>query len=408
MARSRDGLYRRENRVLAFRYRDREGKWKEKYCGTTDREEAKKFKDDFLSKLKANTVPTAIAKRTVAQAVPAWLASLDLDRNTIRSYRTCLNAVVRTLGEKKLENIKLEDLRSYRNVRKAAGRANRTINHEIMSLSYILKEANLWDPIGKYKPLSEKSKHSTRQPLTVEQLNTLVQTAIGNRHWLVAFNVMLVAANTTCRPCEIAGLQLGRIHLDGEYPYITISRETTKTDSGERDIPLNRVAHLAIQRLLERAHKWGAHGPEHYLLPADLSKHTREYICNQRCECKGKGCEKGTKDPLFARRFEGFDPNLPQRGWDTAWGKLRTAAGLPHVHFYSLRHTSITTGAEENVPLQVMKSLAGHWDESMTEYYTSVRENPKAKAVAAIEKANPKLLAMLGLKEPDHKTATKQ
>ncbi len=29
--------------------------------------------------------------------------------------------------------------------------------------------------------------------------------------------------------------------------------------------------------------------------------------------------------------------------------------------------------------MALMKALAGHWDESMTEYYTSVRENPRPK-----------------------------
>jgi integrase len=69
------------------------------------------------------------------------------------------------------------------------------------------------------------------------------------------------------------------------------------------------------------------------------------------------------------------------------------------VQFYALRHTSITAGAEENVPLAVMKALAGHMDTRMTEYYTTVRDNPKAKAVASIEASNPELLEILGLRE---------
>jgi hypothetical protein len=42
-------------------------------------------------------------------------------------------------------------------------------------------------------------------------------------------------------------------------------------------------------------------------------------------------------------------------------------------------------------------------DDRMTEYYTSVRDNPKAKAVSAIENANPELLSILGLgdEQPD-------
>jgi integrase len=156
---------------------------------------------------------------------------------------------------------------------------------------------------------------------------------------------------------------------------------TTKTNAGERNIPLNQVSRLALDRLLQRAYKLGAEKPEHYLLPADLSRHTKP------------------TDPLYGRRFDGFDPNLNQRSWVTSWGKLRAKAGLPNAQFYQLRHTSITAGAEENVPLAVMKALAGHMNERMTDYYTTVRDNPKAKAVAAIERANPELLSILGLGE---------
>jgi hypothetical protein len=134
---SRDGLYRRENRIFAFRYRDRSGKWREKYTGTTERTEAKRFRDTFCDQVKRNQVPTDLAKRTVRQAVAEWLRSMgpeDLSRNTIRSYRTCLNPVVAILGDRKLSSIKVEDLRAYRSIRKEAGRANRTVNHELLCL----------------------------------------------------------------------------------------------------------------------------------------------------------------------------------------------------------------------------------------------------------------------------------
>jgi integrase len=144
-----------------------------------------------------------------------------------------------------------------------------------------------------------------------------VNTALTNPAWEVVLYTMLLAAHTSCRPCEIAGLQVGRIHVDGEYPYITIDRRTTKTAAGARNVPLNRVALLAIRQLLDRAHKLGASEPHHYLLPRDLSRHTK------------------STDKLHERRGQGFDPNLNQRSWDTAWSKLRVKAGLPDAEFYS-------------------------------------------------------------------------
>ena len=70
------------------------------------------------------------------------------------------------------------------------------------------------------------------------------------------------------------------------------------------------------------------------------------------------------------------------------------------MEFYALRHTSITSGAEADVPVAVMRSLCGHMTKAMTDYYTTVRDQPKAQAVAAIEAANPELLEILGLESP--------
>jgi hypothetical protein len=70
---------------------------------------------------------------------------------------------------------------------------------------------------------------------------------------------------------------------------------------------------------------------------------------------------------------------------------------LPQIEFYSLRHTRITAGGEQNVLLAVMKSLAGHMDTYMTDYYTGIRDNQKVQAVRAIESANPQLLVLLGI-----------
>lgn len=52
MARGKDGLYKRGT-FYSFRYKDSDGAWREKHCGTNNREEARTFRDDFLSDIKA-------------------------------------------------------------------------------------------------------------------------------------------------------------------------------------------------------------------------------------------------------------------------------------------------------------------------------------------------------------------
>ena len=182
--------------------------------------------------------------------------------------------------------------------------------------------------------------------------------------------MMLVAANTTCRPCEISGLQLGRDSPRRPWPYMMISRGTTKTDAGERSIPLNRVAQLAIRQLLDRAYKLGAEKPEHYLLPAELSRHTKP------------------TDPLYARRFQGFDPNFtsgPGRrpGASCARRQVCRRAVLsasPHID-HRRRRGKCSAGSDESIGRP-----HGRKDDRLLH---DVRDNPKAKAVAAIEASNP-------------------
>jgi hypothetical protein len=54
----RDGLYRRQAEIFAFRYKDATGSWREKYTRKTDRAEAKKFWADFLADITNGTLPT--------------------------------------------------------------------------------------------------------------------------------------------------------------------------------------------------------------------------------------------------------------------------------------------------------------------------------------------------------------
>jgi integrase len=382
MPKGKDGLFIRNKGIFNFRYKDENGVWRERSTGVVVRAEARQIKKNFFADLEDGNIPTPLAKLSVSKATDQWLESYrsHIIRKTQRSYKTCLAPVKKYFGDKRLGNITNADLLAYQNSRNDTGRHPTTINHEVVAFSFVLREANLWSRLkGKYKPLPTDKQHSPREPLTNEALNRLVAAGMSDTSLAVVLDLMLLAANTTTRPCEIAGLTLGAIDVSDDSPHIRVSRKSTKTNAGERQIPLNRVALFAVRRLLERAHKLGAQQPEHYLLPDNMARHTKPH------------------DPLYDNRFDGWNPNSHQKGWAYSWRKLRQIAGLPHIEFYSLRHTSITAGGEQNVPLAVMKSLAGHMDNKMTDYYTEIRDNPKILAVKAIESANPQLLVLLGI-----------
>ena len=66
-----------------------------------------------------------------------------------------------------------------------------------------------------------------------------------------AYFAAIIAANTSMRGCELKALRLKDVDL--MKPTVTIRRSGTKTNAGERIIPLNESAMFAFSRLLMRA-----------------------------------------------------------------------------------------------------------------------------------------------------------
>jgi integrase len=213
-----------------------------------------------------------------------------------------------------------------------------------------------------YKRLIEPQSEAG-QALTIEQLCRLETAAASRDAWEVAFCAELIAANTGMRGGEIKKLRLGMIDLENRR--VRITRAITKSDAGARLVALNRSATEAMCRLYRRAQMLGASAPDDYLLPADLSRHTK------------------STDPLKGLR--GFDPTRPQASWDTAWRNLREAAGLHGLGFHSLRHTFVTMMAQRGVPLPVVRAMVGHMSDAVTRLYTHISEGDARKAVEQLD-----------------------
>ncbi len=143
---------------------------------------------------------------------------------------------------------------------------------------------------------------------------------------------------------------------------------------------MNELGLWAATQLLERATLLGATAPEHYLLPADLSRHTRK------------------TDPLNGRF--GFDPGFHQQSWQSAWEKLKKAAGLETLRFHDLRHTHITHAIEAGVPIEVVMSQVGHISPEMTRHYTHLGRESRHRAVATLQKVAGPVMQSLGVAVP--------
>jgi integrase len=138
---------------------------------------------------------------------------------------------------------------------------------------------------------------------------------------------------------------------------------------------LNQAATEAFTRLYRRAQLLGAHDPEHCLLPADLSRHTKN------------------PDPL--KGGPGFDPTRHQMSWDTAWSSLREAAGFGNLRFRSLRHTFITMMAERGTPRAVTQAMVGPMSGASTLRYTHIRQTAAREAIERVDRIRPALWMFL-------------
>jgi integrase len=395
MARGKDNLYLR-NGIFCFRYKDADV-WKEKSTGKRDRKQAREFKNDFDKKLKAGELPNERAEQTVAQACTRWVAQHQTTglKGGLKSLhgRKCeasyLRQLVKRLGNRKLKSITLDTLKDYQSSRQTGTDGSRPvqgrpINCELAILVNVLKDANLFGTLKNYRRLPE-GEERVGNALTAMQKQWLEKTAASREEWEVAYLAFMLAVNTGMRGAEIKKMRLRHVDLDNRR--LTI--EHAKTEAGNRIVELNQSAFSAVTKLWVRAQQLGASELNHYLLPADLSRHTK------------------TTDPLKGQH--GFDVERHQESWSTAWRNLRAAAAaaveqrakkenreltfperkdvevLSKIGFHSMRRTFITCMAERNVPQSVTMEMVGHMSSKMTDRYTRISSSAQRQAVELLD-----------------------
>jgi len=183
--------------------------------------------------------------------------------------------------------------------------------------------------------------------------------------------------DTTMRGCEIKQLRWQDIDLIEKA--LTIRK--SKTEAGERVIPLNADAWNTILLLYRRAKGLGEVHPEHYVFPACEASH--------------------------------FNPARPQTSWRTAWRNLtrfircpacreqqgpsetcsnseckadlkKIKSTLAGLRFHDLRHHAITELAESQASDSTVMAIAGHVSPKMLAHYSHVRIQAKRTALESL------------------------
>ena len=266
---------------------------------------------------------------------------------SVQTERERLKPLCAVFGSTKVNHITVEMVRTYMADRKAASVANKTINLELGVLRGVVKRAKLWHLfMDEIKPLPVHTQIG--RAMTLDEKLRLAKTAAMKQEWQNARLAMVLALNTTMRASEIKALRW----YDVDFLASTVTIRKSKTEAGQRVIPLNDDALSAMRELYSRASAIGTKQPDHYVFPA---------------------CENGR-----------FDPTTPQKSWRSAWRSLRKAAGIPALRFHDLRHHAITELAESQASDATIMAIAGHVSRQMLEHYSHVRLDLKRKALDGI------------------------
>ncbi len=380
MSRSRNGVYRHRNsQNYYYKLKDEDGNWIERSSGTSDYQLAKKRKSQAEREIEEGLLPNDRSQWTLKAAVELWLKERKL-RVAAGTYTSDISNA-RNLKAKLGEDTRLiklanpEAVKRYQTLRLEDAVSPKTINNEMLALSAILQDANLWHRVAAhYRPLKVR-RSELGMALTREQEVKLLAIAQHSDLTAVAPYVAVLAVRTGMRMKEIKHLRLNVIHLTGDKKYILVRRSTTKTDAGQRHVALDKVVCWALRRLIARACSLGATEPEHFLLPTLLEMHTRG------------------NDPLHGGA--GYDPTHPMSSWETEWERLRKAAGLGSARFHDLRHTYVTRAAEAGVPIPVIEAQVGHLSAAMVQHYTHISQGAIHRAVEQIEANSHELLQQM-------------
>jgi integrase len=299
----------------------------------------------------------------LVEAGQVWLAgkvSKGLRPKTIECCEGNLRSLVRFFGPMPLVDFHPGSLKAYQHDRARAAGVS-AINHELNVLSQILKKAGLWQPLADwYAPLPEPAWQPPKT-FTMAEQERIFDTAAHDPNVELAEIVFTITRNTTASGCELRGLRLRNVELYHHPPRISIPADAVKNLVRPRVIPLNQGAYEAVSRAMERAHRLGAHRPEHYLFPLRVNRAL-------------------------------WDPTRPaSKSWlrkQTA--KLRKATGVAHLRPHAFRHLAVTELLESGQPEQTVVAIAGWVSRNMISTYSHARIEAKASALSVLDRKGPR------------------
>lgn len=304
-------------------------------------------------------ITTPLQFRTLAfeEAADRWLEIKKLHirkPRTIEMYEWYIRNLEKVFAGILLSQMHIGHVLEYQRQRRLSAGPS-CVNHELNTLSQILKMAELWDLIEKhYKPLPLPN-WTPPKVLTREEEEKFFRVVSGNPDWSVAYWAVSLTNNTSAMGVELRHLQLKHLFLQQEPPTIHIPDSKVKNEFRARVVPLNAVAAKQARRIVERAKKLGAWHPDHYIFPFRVKRGSYDVA--------------KPASPYFIR---------------SAFRSMRNVTGLDWLQPRNFRNQIITKLFESGAPDETIMSIAGHQSIRMSRYYSRIRITAKAEALNAI------------------------
>jgi integrase len=290
---------------------------------------------------------------------------------TAKSYLDYIGRLNKFFSAITLEQVHIGHFKEYQRLM-AKHYGATSVNHDLNTLSQILKKAKLWDALKEfYRPLPTP-KWTPPRVLTEKEEDAFFKLAASRPDYSLAYWVGSLTNNTSASGCELRALQLMHVRLDMDPPTLYVPSEEVKNEYRARVIPLNERGCIQMQRILERAYSLGSTKPQHYLFP---------FRVKRNC----------------------FDPtrHASDSFIKKQWNKLvDEAIALGVITFrvrpHDMRHQILTKLLENGTPEQTVMAIAGHVSRQMLEHYSHQRVEAKARALAAINPGKKKPLQFGG------------
>jgi len=349
--------------------------------GTSDWRKAQAMEKALIAQAsegKLNASHQSFAKLAFAQAADRYFdgRKLELGQSSQTKERQLLAKPRKFFQPKSLSKITPEDVVRFREWRSETGVGPAIINMEVGVIRRILKRAKRWHLVGSdIRPLKEP--RSIGRALTYDEKLRLLRIAGRNEEWHRARAAMSLALCTTMRGCEIKRLQW----RDIDFLNRVIVVRTSKTEAGQRFIPMNDEAYEMVLHLRERAKAFSGIEAQHYVFPACEHGHVDPTRNQHSFRTAWRSLTRVISCPACGK-LQGPGEVCTNRKCKGAIRDIRSP--LAGLRFHDLRHHAITELAESQVSDQTIMAIAGHVSQKMLARYSHVRTEARRQAVSAL------------------------